>query len=49
MKDKPSISSIQLKGLIVSSVIGVGILTLPNTLGNISGKDGWMIILLTGF
>lgn len=48
MKDKPSISSIQLKGLIVSSVIGVGILTLPNTLSNISGKDGWMIILLTG-
>ncbi len=42
------ISDIQVRGLIVSTVIGVGILFLPNTLGKISGKDGWIPIILTG-
>lgn len=42
------VSSIQIRGLIVSSVIGVQVLTLPNTLSNIMGKDGWIAILLAG-
>lgn len=42
------ISNIQVRSLIVSTVIGVGVLTLPNTLTNILGKDGWMVIIMSG-
>ena len=48
MKKEPKISSIQVKGLIISSIIGVGVLSLPNTLANILEKDGWIPIIITG-
>ena len=48
MREDQKISSKQLKALIVSTVIGVGILTLPNTIALVSGNDGWMVIILGG-
>lgn len=48
MSKDPKISNIQIKGLIVSTVIGVGILSLPNTLVLAMGNDGWIAIVLTG-
>lgn len=42
------VSHIQIRGLIVSSVIGVGILSLPNILTILLGKDGWIAILTIG-
>lgn len=48
MNKDSKISNIQVRSLIVSTVIGVGVLTLPNTLTNILGKDGWMIIIMSG-
>ena len=48
MNKDPKISDIQVRGIIVSTVIGVGVLTLPNTLGAILGKDGWMAIIIGG-
>lgn len=48
MNNGPKISHIQVRSLIVSTVIGVGVLTLPNTLANVMGKDGWIVIILTG-
>ena len=49
MNKDPKISDIQVRGIIVSTVIGVGVLTLPNTLGAILGKDGWMAIIIGGY
>ncbi len=42
------ISSIQIKALIITSVIGVGILSLPSDLALILNNDGWMAIVLGG-
>lgn len=47
MKSNIKISHIQLRALIVATVIGVGVISLPNDLAVISGKDGWILILLT--
>ena len=47
MKRETKISNIQIKALIVSSIIGVGVLSLPNQLANAMDKDGWIAILLT--
>jgi len=48
MKIKNPISSKQIKGLLVSTIVGVGILTLPNTISLIVGNDGWMAIIIGG-
>lgn len=41
------ISNLELRGLIVSNVIGVGVLSLPNSLANALGHDGWIPIIIT--
>lgn len=48
MNTKPKISTNQIKGLIVSTVIGVGVLSLPSELANAVGLDGWIPIILSG-
>jgi spore germination protein (amino acid permease) len=47
-KDKNKITSKQLATLIISSQIGVGILTLPPVLAEKVGHDGWISVLLSG-
>ena len=48
MDRKNKISSEQIKCLIVTIVIGVGILSLPSDMAMILDNDGWMGILLGG-
>lgn len=48
MNKDPKISHIQLRGLIVSNVIGVGVLALPNTLAEPVGNNGWLVLIITG-
>lgn len=45
----PKISHIQLRGLIVSIVIGVGVLTMQKPLVETMGTDGWIAIIIGGF
>ena len=42
------ISNIQIKALIITSVIGVGILSLPSDVALILDNDGWIAIVLGG-
>lgn len=44
----PKISHIQLRGLIVSIVIGVGILGMQTSLVEAMGTDGWIAIIIGG-
>lgn len=44
----PKISHIQLRGLLVSMIIGVGVLTMPVPLVEHMGSDGWAAILIVG-
>ena len=48
MKDSKKISSKQLKALVVTVIIGVGVLSLPSRIARIQGNDGWIPIILTG-
>jgi len=48
MNKDSKISHIQLRGLIVSTVIGVGVLSMQSSLVNKMGTDGWIAILITG-
>lgn len=48
MNKDTKISSKQIKGLVVTAVIGVGVLSLPSVLSNIVGLDGWIPIILSG-
>ncbi len=48
MSKDPRISHIQLRGLIVSNVVGVGILALPNSLANNVENNGWFVIIISG-
>lgn len=48
MKNLNKISSKQIKAIVVSTIIGVGILTLPNTIALAMGNDGWIAIILGG-
>lgn len=43
------ITVLQLFFIIVQTQIGVGVLSLPYTVFNVSGTDGWISILLSGF
>ncbi len=45
--NNPKISNLELRGLMVSNVIGVGVLSLPNSLANLLGNDGWIPIIIT--
>ena len=45
----PKISHIQLRGLIVSIVIGVGVLSMQKSLVESMGTDGWIAIIIGGF
>ena len=42
------ISKIQLAAIVLNSVIGVEILSLPNVLANQVGTDGWLVIIIAG-
>lgn len=48
MNKDTKISSNQIKGLIITSILGVGVLSLPNNLVIIMGLDGWIPIILAG-
>ena len=47
MNKDPKISNIQMRALIVSTIIGVGILSLPNQLAGALDKDGWIAIIIS--
>ncbi|WFA08516.1 endospore germination permease [Tissierella sp. Yu-01] len=46
--DKPKISHIHIRGIIVSTSVGVGVLSMPGALGELMGNDGWIAIILAG-
>lgn len=48
MRESNKISIKQIRALVVSTVVGVGILRLPNQLAIILGKDGWIAIIVGG-
>jgi spore germination protein len=48
MKGKQTISNQQIKNLIVTTAIGVGILSLPSQMATILDNDGWIPILIGG-
>lgn len=48
MNKDSKISSKQIKGLVVTAIIGVGILSLPSQLANIVGLDGWIPLVIAG-
>ena len=47
MNKDPKISNIQVRALLVTTIIGIGILSLPNQLANAMDKDGWIAIVLS--
>lgn len=49
MNKKNNISLLHFEALIITSVIGVGILSLPTEVSNILGNDGWLLIITSGF
>lgn len=46
--NKVKISSRQLGILLVVTIIGVGILTLPRDVSEVGGTDGWILIIIAG-
>lgn len=46
--NKIKISSRQLGILLIVTIVGVGILTLPREVSEIAGTDGWILIILGG-
>ena len=48
MQNKNTISNQQIKALLITTVIGVGILSLPSDLAMILNTSGWMVIVLGG-
>ena len=48
MDNNPKISNYQLKALIITTVIGTGILSLPNSVARELNNDGWIAILISG-
>lgn len=47
MNKDPKISNIQIRALIVSTIMGIGILSLPNQLAQVMDKDGWIAIIFS--
>lgn len=48
MQKKNTISNNQIKNLLITTTIGVGILSLPSNIADILANDGWVAILLGG-
>lgn len=48
MRENDKISNKQIRALVVSTVIGTGILSLPNKMALVLGNDGWIAIILSG-
>lgn len=48
MTKDPKVSNIQIRGLMISVIVGIGVLSLPNVLANIAGRDGWISIIISG-
>lgn len=48
MNEKEKITSNQLMAIMVSTIIGIGILTLPRTITEKAGPDGWLLVLVGG-
>lgn len=48
MNKNIKVSNVQIRGLIVSAAIGVGVLSLPNTLANTLQNNGWIAIIFSG-
>lgn len=48
MNKDPKISNIQLMGMLVSAIIGIGIFKLPNQLVGDFGCCGWLVIIISG-
>lgn len=42
------ISNIQLTALIIGTIVGVGVLSLPRMLAKSAGADGWILIIIGG-
>lgn len=47
MQEQPQITSFQLVALFASSIIGVGILSLPREVAEIAKQDAWISVILT--
>lgn len=48
MEGNKRVSNKQIRAMVVSTIVGVGILSLPNQLAMASGNDGWVSILVAG-
>ncbi|MGV8145443.1 MAG: GerAB/ArcD/ProY family transporter [Alkaliphilus sp.] len=48
-RDNEKISTTQISLILILTMIGTGILTLPQSLAKEAGADGWIIILVGGF
>jgi len=48
MGEENKLSSKQIRALVVSTAVGIGILTLPNRIAIANGNDGWITIILSG-
>jgi spore germination protein len=46
--DGEKITSNQLMAIMISTIIGIGILTLPRTVTEAVGPDGWLLVLVGG-
>lgn len=48
MQENNKISNKQIRAIVVSTVVGTGILSLPNKMAVVLGNDGWIAIILAG-
>ncbi|MFA5577427.1 MAG: endospore germination permease [Tissierellaceae bacterium] len=48
MEGNKKLSNRQIKALVISTIVGVGILSLPNSLALANGNDGWIPIIIAG-
>lgn len=48
MRENNKISNKQIRALVVSTIIGTGILSLPNNMALFLGNDGWIGIIIAG-
>ncbi len=48
MNSMEKITSNQLVAIMISTIIGIGILTLPRTVTEAAGPDGWLLVLAGG-
>lgn len=48
MKGNQTVSNDQIKNLLITTLIGVGVLSLPSQMANILENDGWIPIIIAG-